>query len=439
MAEATTSHCNHTVVPLRDVEVRPIVAAERDRWDALMRTHHYLGFKALVGKALRYVAVYRGQWLALLGWQAAALKCRVRDEWIGWPSVLHYRRLHLLANNARFLLLPGPRMPNLASRVLGLNLQRLSTDWQQVYGHPVVLAETFVDPDRFRGTCYRAANWQCLGLTRGFARASGRYVAHGQPKQVWVYPLARHARRWLSQPTPQPNWSTPMQSVALTTAQMESLQQHLRALPDVRKARGKRHRLATLLTMASAAVLSGTRGYTAIAEWAGRLTQAQLRRLRARYNPTTQRFEAPSEPTLRRMLQQMDVEMLEYTIGQWLFDVVPEADAIAVDGKSVCGASRGDGPRVHLLSAFLHQQGATVASRQVGEKTNEIPELARLLEPLDLEDRVVTADAMHTQRDTARYLVEDKQAHYVLTVKGNQPGLYEDIAALDPALFPPQR
>jgi hypothetical protein len=439
MTDVPADNPNSAGVHLQDVEVRPIVAAERDRWDRLMRAYHYLGFKALVGQALRYVAVHRGRWLALLGWQAAALKCRVRDAWIGWPSVLHYRRLHLLANNARFLLLPGPRVANLASRILGLTLQRLSGDWQQVYGHPILVAETFVDPARFAGTCYRAANWQPLGATRGFARSSGRYVAHGRPKQVWVYPLHRHARQWLAQATPQPDWSTPMQSVTLTTAQMESLQEHLSALPDVRKARGKRHRLATLLTMATAAVLTGTRGYTAIAEWAQRLTQAQLRRLRARYNPNTQRFEAPSEPTLRRMLQHIDVEALEYTIGEWLFDVVPDASAIAVDGKRVCGASHGDGPRVHLLSAFLHQQGATVASRSVGEKTNEIPELAPLLEPLDLTDRVVTADAMHTQRETARYLVEDKQAHYVLTVKANQPRLYHDIAALDPALFSPQR
>jgi hypothetical protein len=439
MADTAASNHPHTALRLREVEVRPIVADERARWDTLMRAHHYLGFKALVGKALRYVAVYRGQWLALLGWQAAALKCRVREEWLGWTPILHYRRLHLLANNARFLLLPGPRVANLASRVLGLNLKRLSADWQRVYGHPVVLAETFVDPSRFAGTCYRAANWHPLGLTRGFARRSGRYVAHGQPKQVWVYPLHRHARHWLSCPTPPSRWRTPMQSVTLTTAQMETLQERLRTLPDMRKARGKRHRLSTLLTIATAAVLSGARGYTAIAEWAGRLTQPQLRRLRARYSPSTQRFKAPSEPTLRRMLQHIDVEALEYTIGQWLFEVVPEADAVAVDGKRVRGASRGQDRRVHLISAFLHQQGATVASRQVGAKTNEISELGPLLEPLELTERVVTADAMHTQHETARFLVEDKRAHYVFTVKGNQGALFDAIADLNPAFFSPQR
>jgi hypothetical protein len=100
----------------------------------------------LFGKTLRYVATIEGHWLALLGWQAAALKCAARDGWIGWPRVLHYQRLHVLANNARFLILPSVgQVPNLASRVLAPNLRRLSADWQRVHGHPLLLAETFVD------------------------------------------------------------------------------------------------------------------------------------------------------------------------------------------------------------------------------------------------------------------------------------------------------
>ena len=113
-------------VLLRDVSVRPIRPEEQARWDALVHEHHYLGLRSLFGKTLRYVASVDGRWLALLGWQAAALKCAARDDWIGWPRVLHYQRLHLLANNARFLILPGRGVRNLASRVLALNLRRLS-------------------------------------------------------------------------------------------------------------------------------------------------------------------------------------------------------------------------------------------------------------------------------------------------------------------------
>jgi hypothetical protein len=330
-------------------------------------------------------------------------------------------------------------VPNLASRVLALNLRRLSGDWQRVHGHPLLLAETFVDRTRFTGACYRAANWQALGATRGFARHDGRYRAHGAPKEALVYPLHPRARALLCAPELPAPWSTAMQSVSLTTAQMEDLQGRLRALPDGRRPRGQRHRLPTVLCIAIAAVLAGSRGFTAIAEWAAQLTQAQLKRLRARYNPRTERFEPPSEPTVRRVLQSVDAAAVDAALSGWLLGLADPDDALAVDGKTLRGAVRADGSQVHLLGAFLQAQGATVAQREIPSKTNEIPEIKPLLEPLELAGRVVTADALHTQRETARFLVEDKRAHYLLTVKENQPTLYADLSALTEAHFPPLR
>jgi hypothetical protein len=140
-----------------------------------MQKHHYLGLRGLVGKTLRYVAVYGSRWLALMGWQGDALKCQARDEWIGWSPVLQYQRLHFIANNTRFLILPGVRVMHLASRVLALNLRRLSRDWEAVHGHPVLLAETFVDLSRFKGACYRAANWVEVGKTGGYGKSGQRY------------------------------------------------------------------------------------------------------------------------------------------------------------------------------------------------------------------------------------------------------------------------
>ena len=424
---------------LNRLRVRLIRPEERRRWDTVVDQYHYLGLRSLFGKTLRYVAVVEERWLALLGWQTAALKCAARDAWIAWPRVLHYQRLHLVANNARFLILPDAHVPNLASRVLALNLRRLSGDWQQIHGHPLLLAETFVDTARFTGACYRAANWQALGSTRGFARHNGRYTAHGQPKQVLVYPLHRRARALLCAPELPPPWSMPMQRVSLSSARMEDLHQRLRALPDCRRPRGQRHRLATVLTIAIAAVLAGSRGYTAIAEWAARLTRKQLKRLRARYNPHTARCEPPSEPTIRRILQSADVASIDASLSQWLLGITDNDDAVAVDGKTLRGAVRDDGTQVHLLSAFLQGQGVTIAQREIPAKTNEIPEIKPLLEPLALSGRVVTADALHTQRETARFLVEDKQAHYLLTVKENQPTLYADLSELGEAHFPPAR
>jgi len=175
-------------VELSRVRVRLISAGERVEWDTLMRAHHYLGLTAMVGRSLRYVAEIDGRWLALLGWASPALKCASRDAWIGWSPTLQWQRLALLANNSRFLLLPGLRVKNLASRILGLNLARLGEDWRAVHGHRLLLCETFIDPSRFAGTCYRAANWIELGRTRGFAKSNDT---------IWSF---RMRRRW-------PAWS----------------------------------------------------------------------------------------------------------------------------------------------------------------------------------------------------------------------------------------
>ena len=198
MFQAASASQVNEIPSFHSILVRPISSTERFDWDTLMATHHYLGFRSLVGESIRYVAEIHGRWVALLGWCAAALKCRPRDAWIGWPQVIQWQRLHLIANNARFLILPGIHIPNLASRILSLNLRRLSTDWEHIHGHPVLLAETFVDTSRYAGTCYRAANWMYLGHTRGFGKSSHRYFHHVQKKAVFVRPLHKRALHWLS-------------------------------------------------------------------------------------------------------------------------------------------------------------------------------------------------------------------------------------------------
>ncbi len=228
-----------------------------------------------------------------------------------------------------------------------------------------------------------------------------------------------------------------MHTLTLSSREMEDLRNHLLRLPDPRIAKGRQHPLPAVLSIALSAMLGGARGYLAITEFAQRLTQAQLKRLRAYYDRAQQRFIAPSEPTFRRVLQRIDPEPLEHALGAWFQASAPRHEALAVDGKTLKGARRADRSQVHLLSALLHDQGAVIAQRPVGEKTNEIPELRNLLQDLDIAGRVVTADALHTQHKTARFLVEDKKAHYLLTVKENQPTLLNDLRDLDWEAFPP--
>jgi len=181
--------------------LRPIAPEERDGFRLHLQRYHYLGFKRSVGESMGYAAFVGQELVALLDWGAAVLRCLPRDQFVGWDEATRRRNLPLVVGNRRFLVLPWIRLPHLASRVLGANLRRLSRDWQAAYGHPVLLAETFVDLTRFKGTCYRAANWVCLGQTLGstYTRRDGSRAC-GCPKAVYVYPLARDAQQRLRSP-----------------------------------------------------------------------------------------------------------------------------------------------------------------------------------------------------------------------------------------------
>lgn len=183
--------------PPRIVEVS---GTERYLWDYLVHHYHYLGRPRLVGEHLKQLVFIEGQVVGCLGWASAAWKSAPRERWIGWSLAQKRARLPLVTNNVRFLLLPWVRVEHLASKVLALSARGLSTAWAARYGHPVVLAETFVDLGRFRGTCYRAANWQSLGTTRGHAKRGNAYHRHGVAKALYVYPLHRAFRETLTAP-----------------------------------------------------------------------------------------------------------------------------------------------------------------------------------------------------------------------------------------------
>lgn len=410
---------------------------EMPRWRSLMRRHHYLGFRQVVGKALYYVATKGPHWVALMGWGSAALKCAVRDQWIGWNRQLQWQRLHLIANNVRFLILPDWHQPNMASRLLAMNLKRLSSDWQRYHGHPVVLAETFVDASRFRGTCYRAAGWRLLGQTLGYSKSNNHYWKNGQPKLLFVRPLVKNPVDYLLAPFLPPipaqgKEATMMDVNRLPLQGQGSLMELLQTLIDPRKPRGVRHSVATVVGISICAALSGARSFCAIAEWAKGLSTEALHMLGSKRN------QPPSEPTIRRILQKIDTKHLDEKISSWLIQQQGlSKDAVAADGKTLRGAHDGKGKPPHLLSAITHQTGVVIGQIEVEEKTNEIPKLPELLQPLPLKGSVVTADAMHTQSDTARFIVENKKADYLFIAKDNQPGLKNDIADLNLTAFPP--
>ena len=171
-------------------------SADMILFNGLLAGHHYLGHRNTVGENLRYLVRDRmGRPVACSLFGSAAWKCADRDAYIGWDRVTRERNLQLLTNNTRFLILPWVGIPHLASHVLGLIARRIRADWQAKYGHPVYALETFVDRERFQGTCYRAANWLRLGATRGRTRNDREHSIHAAIKDVYLYPFAADFRQ----------------------------------------------------------------------------------------------------------------------------------------------------------------------------------------------------------------------------------------------------
>lgn len=164
-------------------------------WDQLVRQHHYLGCRKLLGRRLKYLAFSQERPVAALSWSAAALKTRGRDEYIGWSEHQRKAQLHRVVNNSRFLILPWVCIPHLASHVLSLNIRRLKQDWLTQFGTDVLLLETFVDPVRFKATCYKAANWRYVGRTQGSTKDGRGFRYHGQPKEIYLYAIEPRFRQ----------------------------------------------------------------------------------------------------------------------------------------------------------------------------------------------------------------------------------------------------
>jgi Domain of unknown function (DUF4338)/DDE_Tnp_1-associated len=324
-------------LPLQKVLVRPIVASEIKRYQDLMQEHHYLGHLSKIGETLWYIALLGDVWIALFSFSAAALKCAARDHWIGWSYRQQNNRLELVVNNSRFLILPAGRMPNMGSRLLSLCQQRLASDWQETFGHPVLLLETFVDPEYFRGTVYRAANWQYLGDTKGFRRTSAGYSAHlGSPKMVFVKPLRHDAQMLLSSPRLAPPYQTGSHNLVLTAEHMRVLPHVFMGICDPRRTQGRRHRLTTVLAIAAGAVLCGARGYLAISAWAGELGDKARERFGCqRINDSR---TVPSVSTMRKILLEIGPDDLDSALQGWNETYGQQDESLILNGNTMCTA-----------------------------------------------------------------------------------------------------
>ena len=167
-------------------------------YNSLVQQYHYLGYRQIVGNHLKYIAFIDSQAVACLGWGSAAWSVKSRDSFVGWDKPSKEKNLHFVVNNTRFLILPWVSVKCLASKILAINARRISDDWLKVYNHPLFLLETFVEKDRFKGTCYKAANWVCTGQTKGIAKKGHDHLFHGKIKDVYLYPLRKDFRKYLA-------------------------------------------------------------------------------------------------------------------------------------------------------------------------------------------------------------------------------------------------
>jgi len=349
---------------LQNIIIRPVSSSEEADFKRLMQAHHYLGALPKIGETIWYVATLHDEWVALLSFSSPALKCAARDQWIGWDFRHQYDRLHLITNNSRFLILPDWHYPNFATRILSLCQRRLASDWQRKFNHPLLLLETFVDPSKFSGTIYKAANWRLTGHSKGFQRTREGYSkTESSPKMVFVYPLQRNAQSLMSQPVLNENYQYGRTKIMLPAKYMQTLPDFFTNIEDPRREQGRRHSLVTVLSLSVAATLCGVKGYQGIFDWANSL--GQKARVHFRCRKEKGRRVVPSLSIFRYVLISVDPDGIEKALQQWSAIYGEKDESLAIDGKTMRGAVGEDGRQTHIMSAIGHHTQDCYAQKKL--------------------------------------------------------------------------
>lgn len=419
-----------------EIEVQVVAATDAAWFDQQLAEHHFLGAGRRIGDYLRQLVCVRGRPVALLVWGPACYALKDRDRWLGWSGTQRVERLKLVVQNRRFLVLADKgAAPNLASQTLAAALRALPQHWQQSFGYRPLLAESFTDPEVYAGTCYNASNWEPVGFSAGYSRhRADFYVPNERPKRLWLFPLEPQARahlRAVQVPADcQPGLTRPPSGVLpVDQPQLLSLFELLQRAPDPR-ARNTRFRIGAVLTLVALALLAGRREIAEIARFATTLHPRQRRLLGLPRRKGTQAFyEVPAYGVFYQVLTRLDQEAFATLLSDWLqarAGTLPQA--LALDGKMI---------RDHLglLTLAQHEDGApqavAVYDQKEGTPRCEQTAATALLEKLPaLDGKLVTADALHCQKASARAVVE-KGGEYLFQIKGNQPGLLAQAQACD--------
>lgn len=420
----------------RQLTVRLMQPKEQARFDRLLDAKHYLGQTRSVGDFVRQVVERDGEWIALLAWGPACLHIKDRDHWIGWNRLQRAERLKLIAQNRRYLLLTERgQEPNLASQALALAVRALPGHWQKCFGYQPVLAETFTDIEHFQGTCYKASGWEPVGMSAGFSRhRADFYVPNDRPKKLWLKPLCPEAKAVLCGATLAEEHrvaATPATSgvLPLNQAQMLSLREVFFKMPDPR-AKNTRFRLPPVLTIVAMALLCGSRDISQFYRFGWRLRQKQRALLGLPFKKGSRKIrEIPCYSVYYQVLSRLNLDAFATVLNGWLKERAGELPgALAIDGKMIRDC-------VGVVTLADHDTGvpaaAAIMSQKEGEgRKCEMRVAQGLIEASgDLAGKVVTGDALHAQRKTARQIVEHG-GEYLLQIKSNQAGVLKHSAAV---------
>jgi hypothetical protein len=412
-----------------NVLIRPAKRSEFKRFDQLLEDYHYIGKSRSVGDSMRMIAEIDGGWVGLLMWGSACYRIKDRDNFIGWTDVQRAQRQKLVVQNRRFSLLFKPgKHPNLASKILGAAIRALPGLWFDKFGYQPLIAETFTDIEAYKGTCYKASGWLPLGLSKGFSRhRDDFYVPNERPKKLWVRLLDDKACELLRSPSLPAEYTKGAKSddygvSPLKTKEMNSLYWVLRSIPDPRTS-NKTYHIGSILSIVAMAVFSGHRNLAQIVRFGKRMNQAHRKAIGLRrYKKNSTFLNAPSYKVYYNLLAKLDVDAFAESLSGWLNEhrgSLPAA--LALDGKFIKDT-------VGVVCLVDHETGVPVAMTKASKKEGdtgdcEMVAAKKMIEnQSDLSNTLITADALHTQRETAQQIVANG-GEYILQVKGNQKNL----------------
>jgi len=407
---------------LREVTLRLAQPDEITAAGAALDREHYLGAPRPCNREIVQLAVRGDRVLAVVVWTRAARKLGPREAWVGWDSRTRTRRLPLVVQNNRFLVLSQLRQPNLASRVLGLSVAALPEHWKQRTGVTPLLAETFVAPERYQGTCYKATGWIELGETAGCGRhGDDWYVEHEQPKRLWLRPLGDDARERLRDPLEslvgEKNRAFGELGVPAKTA--ASLAEALREVADPRRAAGRQFPLHAMLASAGLAFATGARTVSDLFRFVQDLTVPQRRALGFRSAPDNAwRVPPPGEGCWRKVLAALPPDALKRAIVQWQLASTTLPALLAIDGKTL---HRGLATLVTLCDAMTGEPLVQVAKCGAGHEKTLAHELIDALPPGTLDGAIIGGDALYADTALVRQLVQEQGAITLVQLKDNQP------------------